>query len=103
MIEKNIKLYKVKEGKEQTLTDWGNTLMNERKDEAIATLKEEQCLREFLTMFTIDNSSYIAIIMQGDNILPSTNKEINQTHKKIIRECTDGEITLRTLYDIRVD
>lgn len=86
------KLFKVKEGKLDTLREWFTVLAGERKEEALATFEDEHVTREIFVHFRgNDGTDYVIAaneaegeIERGDRTVP-----INAEHNQIKAECLE--------------
>jgi len=97
-----MKIYKIKKDQENKFLEWGEKLSNEFKEEAIQSLREENCTREMFYLFKIGEDYFAAGHMEGSNIKPSTDTELNREHKKILKECLDDSITLSEVYNLKI-
>jgi hypothetical protein len=96
------KIYKVKEGKLETLKQWFQVLSNERKEEALATFAYENVTREVFVLFKGHDSFHYVIGMNevnGEIRSGDPEVKINQEHSKIKAECLEvvsenGEVLL---------
>ncbi len=100
-------LKKVKPEKLQQWKDWCTHLMTTRKEEAVASFKVEQVLRESCTLFLVGNEYFALGYMEskdGDEILPGDPTAlINIEHKKQREECLEGKYPRELLYDLRIE
>ena len=87
------RLFKVKEGKVETIKNWLTTLNTARKDEAIATFAYEGVTREVFVLFTgVDGQYYIAGFNETTGGTPGPSDKsvpINQEHTSIMKECLE--------------
>ena len=99
-----MRIYKLKPHKENILREWSRRLMTDLRPEAVASMREENCTREYFYLFCIGDTYYFAANMEGDNIIAASESlDINVQHKAILRECVEEKIELETLYDIRAE
>jgi hypothetical protein len=101
-----VTVYKVGKDKENILKQWGESIQKENIEEALLSLREENCEAESLTMFRIGEEYFVVGVMlaeQGKEIVPhNPGRDINKKHVKILRECLDGQIQLEKVYDLRI-
>ena len=86
------KLFKVKEGKLETLTNWFEMLSGVRKEEAIATFEYENVSREVFVVFRGHDGCHYVIGLNevtGKRRKGDPKVKINQEHRKIIEECLE--------------
>jgi hypothetical protein len=86
------KIFKVKEGKLDTLQQWFEVLSNERREEAIATFTYENVSREVFVLFKgYDGSDYVIGLNEvtGEHKKGDPEVKINQEHTKILKECLE--------------
>jgi hypothetical protein len=96
------KIFKVKEGKLDTLKNWMNELSTARRNEAIATFNDEHITREVFALFNgNDGNNYVIALNEANQEpLPSDKTlPINQEHAAIRKECLEsfsvqGEVLL---------
>lgn len=94
-----INIFKVKEGKLDTLLSWCKELSTTHKMEALETLKEEEVTHEYLGVFKIDNQYYAVGFMEGKG-LPATDRDLNKKHREIMAECLEFSSQAETAYDL---
>lgn len=82
-------IVKLKKGKEQQWINWCKELQGPLRKEALKTIKEEGLNQEFAAICTINNSSYIVGMIEGDALDPDPNNPINIKHKQMKEECFD--------------
>ncbi|MCH8888817.1 hypothetical protein IID26_00095 [Patescibacteria group bacterium] len=92
---------KIKKEKVEELKAWGKRLMGDLHEEAIASMREENITHEYMGIFEIDGEWYGVGFMQGENIQPATDKEINNAHKKIMKEACGKRISIETIYRLK--
>jgi Family of unknown function (DUF6176) len=101
-----INVYKVKKGKEKVLLEWGEIIRKE-KNEALVSLREENCLEESLRLYKIDGYWYAIGVMcaaKGGKLLPhNQNRKINQEHFRVLEECLEEEMSFQSIYNVRVE
>lgn len=97
-----MKIFKIKSGMEDQLLKWGRELSGSLRKEALQSLEEEQCEREFFYLFRLGTETYVAAHMEGKTILPATDSKLNQKHRSILRQCIEREVSLQEVYDLRV-
>lgn len=97
------KLFEVK--KLEPFKEWGGMLMGQRKKEALETLREENLSYEAFAVFKIEGKLYALGMSEGDKKPTNMDKEINQTHWKIMQECMEPvEMDpIKLIYELRVD
>jgi hypothetical protein len=96
------KLFKVKEGKLDTLREWFEVLSGDRKEETIATFEYENVSREVFVLFQGQEGDHYVIGLNevtGEHKKGDPEVKINQEHTKILKECLEpvserGEILL---------
>jgi hypothetical protein len=86
------KLFRVKEGKLDTLKQWFEILSNQRRGEAVTTFAYENISREIFVLFT-GNDGYNYVIglneVTGEYKTGDPDVKINQEHKAIREECLE--------------
>lgn len=98
-----MKIYKVKIGKENIITDWCTKINTELMYEAIQSLREESCKREIFGLFKVQESFYLVAHMEGDNIVPANPlREINVQHRAVMDECINSLVPIEVLYDLSI-
>lgn len=101
-----ISIFKIKQGKKKELKEWGEEL-ERRKDEAIKTLTEENCMEESIRFFEISGETYVVGVMVANKgqkmVPPNLDDELNKKHIKILNECFLSELPLEKMYNIKVD
>ena len=102
----NVYIYKIKKEKQDILKKWGKTIMSDCLIEAIASLEEENCEAENISIFSLGSDLYAVGIMvpkTGRKILPfNKNREINKKHFKILKECLGERLPIETVYSIHL-
>lgn len=102
----NMRLFKLKPDTSHILKKWSEQLLGAYKSEVLDTLAEEQCLSEYFKVFTLNGHEYLLTHMEplpGKELLPSNQtREINKKHKQVLRTCIDEEVSLETLYTLRL-
>ena len=96
------KIFRVREGKLDTLKQWFEVLSGERKDEAVATFAYENVSREVFVIFKgYDGTNYVVGLNEvtGEHRKGDPAVKINQEHRAIMEECLErisenGEILL---------
>lgn len=86
------KIFRVKEGKLETLKQWFVVLRNERKDEAVATFAFENVSREVFVLFEGNDGQYYVIGLNevtGEIKKGDPEVKINQEHARIKEECLE--------------
>lgn len=97
-----MRIFKIKPNKETKLRAWCEEVNTTRKDEAIESLKEENCNCEIFSIATINNEPYLLTHMDGKNLKRGTDSEINLKHRAIMRECIEAKVGIECLYKIEV-
>ncbi len=95
-----MKIYQLKPNKKEVLLAWGHELMTTHRAEALTTLAEEKCTHEFGYVFSVGDADYAALHMEGTNILPPSESDLNKKHKEILRDCIDRPLDLKEIYDL---
>ncbi len=97
-------LFRVRPNKLNVWLEWV-TELNNRKDEVVITLREENSTREFATLFTIDGQSYIYMAMDfaGEPVVTNLERELNQTHRAKLSECLEFVDKGELLYDFKIE
>ncbi len=96
------KLFKVKEGKLDTLKQWFEVLSSERREEAVATFAYENVSREVYLLFKgYDGHHYVIGLNEitGEHKKGDPTVKINQEHRTVMEECLErisenGELLL---------
>jgi hypothetical protein len=96
------KLFRVKEGKLDTLKEWFVVLGGDRREEALATFEHENVTREVFVLFKGHNDENYVIGYNEVNGEPKGGDEkvkINQEHSRVKEECLEpvserGEVLL---------
>lgn len=97
-----MKCFKLKPGTEKILKDWGVQLQTALLTEALESLRQENCTHEVLKLFKIKNEYYVIGYMEGDDMLPAQDSEINTKHKAILKQCLGEEVELEVVYDLKL-
>ena len=95
-----MKIYRLKPNKKEALLAWGHELMTTHRAEALTTLAEEKCTHEFGYVFSVGDVDYAVLHMEGTNILPSSESDLNKKHKETLRDCIDHSLDLKEIYDL---
>jgi hypothetical protein len=85
-----VRLFIVKEGKENLWKSWCDQIETKFKDKALRTLKQEGIIHESFINIEIDNITYTLahIIVVGEEITPADKEnDLNIRHMKIKKEC----------------
>ena len=93
-------LFKIKEGKLEVWKAWCNLLMTTHKEEAIETLKEEGLTYESSLIFSIDGKYYTLAMIEGEEKPTNMERELNQKHRAMKKECLEGIETLEIGYEL---
>ena len=93
------KIYKIKKGKKDKFLAWANKLRTAYRDEVIKSLEEERVEREFVGVFEIEGNDYAIGFVLGENMLPSTQTELNLKHKEVLKDCMEAPINVEIVYD----
>ena len=96
------KLYKVKEGKLNTIKEWFEVLERDKKEEALKTFEYEQITREIFVLFHAETGDQFVIGLNevnGKRITGDPEVLINQHHRAVLQECLEpvsnrGEVLL---------
>lgn len=101
-----INIFKIQNDKEDILRSWGSDVMK-NKEEALASLIEENCLAESMKMFTVNGEIYVVGVMcpeKGKQLLPyNTNRPINKEHMSILKDVLGEPVMLEDVYTFVVD
>jgi len=82
-------IFKIKENKLDAWKSWESELMR-RKNEALETIVEEKEIFEGSFTFEIKGDWYVALYgYNEEELLPATDREINNLHKSKKRECLE--------------
>ena len=73
------RLIKLKPDRQQTVTEWATTIMA-RKDEALATLRNEGVALESWFQVTVEGVEYLLCFMRADSIQKATGTAAESTH-----------------------
>jgi hypothetical protein len=91
-------IFKIKENKLDTWKNWELELMK-RKSEALETIIEEGEIFEGSFIFEIKGDWYVMLYgYNEEELLPATDKEINNKHKLIKKECLERVTTAHSGY-----
>lgn len=85
-------IYKIKPGKRAVWEAWCSTISNERRTEAIGTLREENILYENCYIVGLADDSYVLFFSkEGSGGKNATNleRELNQKHLLMLNECLE--------------
>lgn len=94
------KIHKLKKDKVQVFLDWANRLSTDLSEEASIAIKEENVLHEYFGLFELNGDHYLVSNMEGENIVPPTDRWVNIEHKKIMKECVESVIPLSTIINL---
>lgn len=75
--------------------------MSDLNEQARETLREENCTREYFFLFKIGETYFAVGNMEGENIIPPTDRDINRQHKAVMQECFEEKIELQEVYDLK--
>jgi hypothetical protein len=83
-------LLKIKKNKLEKLQNWFTLLDNERRIEAISSLKHENRTKEIAAIIKIGDEYYCIGYTEHTNQLQPADmrRKINKQHKAILKECT---------------
>ncbi len=95
-----IKLYKLKKGKLDKWKEWGKLLLTIYKEEAIETLKEEGLTYEAFSVFSINGEYYTIAMIEGEEKPTNMDRELNQKHKAIKKECLEKIGSVEEVYEL---
>ncbi len=87
------KIFKVKEGKLETIKEWFKQLDTARRDEAVATFAYEGISREMFVLFAGNDGNHYVIGLNESNGTPGPSDPdvaINQEHSAIKKECLES-------------
>ena len=98
-----MKIFKLHNEKIDKLLSWGKEVQLKHLDEALESLKEENCSREIFEVFEAEGQWYLAAHMEGENISPANlDRELNQRHRAIIMDCIQERLETTQVYDLKV-
>lgn len=95
-----MKIYQIHQNKLPKLIVWGNKIEGVYFSEAVETLKQENCTREYFYYFSINDIDFIVGNMEGSNFLSPEKTKLNIEHKRILKECIKQEVKIDKIYDI---
>ena len=104
----NLLIHEIKPEQKENLKDWGEKLMNERKEEAVKTLKQENIELEAVFLAELDGKTYFICIDEtgeGGKDPVDMSEDINQKHRKILgkafkkRNVADGDLVYKVEKD----
>ncbi|MGK2849235.1 MAG: DUF6176 family protein, partial [Minisyncoccota bacterium] len=97
----NVKVFKLKQGKEDQWREWCKQLQTIYRREAIATVLEEQGKFESFVLFNVGNDYYTVGI--SDTKL-AANKEVslNREHQRQKKECLEHSLNADVLYELDI-
>lgn len=87
------KIFKVKEGKLDTIKNWFTILNTTRKEEAISTFEYEEITREVFVLFEGKDDNHYVIGFNEASRTPgpsNPNVTINREHNEIKKECLES-------------
>ena len=96
-------VFKVKEGKLEQWKAWCEELNTTRKAEALETLKEEGLIYASFVLFSLNGDHYAIGMGIGEGKESNKNREINQRHMEMKRECLEKVDSFNVLYEIKID
>lgn len=100
-------IFKLKKDKLETWKAWCLEINQNRKDEALETLKEEGLNREYGGILNINGDWYGFIFADKEGKPSDKSKEINRTHLQKFLECVDDEkgsrARIETLYSLEIN
>jgi hypothetical protein len=85
--------------------EWAQTI-NSRKDEALATLRDETVIIEAVFLDSTDDGDYLIAIMKAESFEKSAEAAANSTHaideyhRRVMREVRDEKVELELLVDL---
>ncbi len=98
-----IKIYKIKTEAIHVLKEWGQEIMNDRLNEAVNSLIEENCIFEEARLFQINHTYYVIgcmISKPNMDFMKGPNSEINIKHKSITQNAIIEEISTELIYKV---
>ena len=90
-------LFKVKEGRLNTLFNWCHELKTKYAEEVLETLKEEKVTYESLSVFEINGVWFALVLSEGEGLPMNFKREVNMKHKQIKADCLEFYTELGTL------
>lgn len=94
-------LLKVKKGQWENWKTWCTELNTNLRAEAMLTLEEERVFQELTLGFSMGDEHYIIGFMDGECLPANMDREINQKHKEMKRQCLDYMNEVEILYNIK--
>ncbi|MFO0704403.1 MAG: DUF6176 family protein [Candidatus Andersenbacteria bacterium] len=82
-------LFKIKKGKLEAWLNWCKLLHTTYRKDAIRTLSEEGLTHEGFGIFKLNEEHYTIGFSVGENLPANMNKEINQKHRAMKKECLE--------------
>lgn len=106
-MKKKIIVFEINEGKIDELRSWGNQLMNDRKKEALESLRQEQVKREVAYVFRINQKMYLLGVMEfntDDQIGNIQSLPIDHKHREIFSRCLKKPgVPGETIYQLEIN
>jgi len=102
-MESKIRIYKIKESSVDVLRLWGKEIMGNLLSEAVASLKEENCLFEEAHVFSLNGSNYLlGIMLSGKNtsLIKGPDSPINIKHRQIVHDAILEQVQIKKLYTV---
>lgn len=93
----NVKVFKLKPGKEKQWEDWCRLLQTILYQEALSTVLEERGTFELFCLFQVGND-YYTIGLSDTKQSARTNVVLNQRHQQQKKECLERSVDLNVLY-----
>jgi hypothetical protein len=95
MLTKEVMFYRVNDKNAlDAMRKWGLQLQSELHEEAIETLKEENCVSEALYLLMAENQEFGMFIgvFKGKKKPPNMDREINQKHGRLFDEAFSNSV-----------
>ena len=103
-METKINIFEIDSNYIEELKKWGIHLMNEVLDEAIMSLKEENCLLEEVRLFEVENKFFIHTTSVSNfnmKIIKGPDSDLNKKHRELLKKIIIKPIESSLVYKIQ--
>ncbi len=103
-METKINIFEIDNNITEEFKKWGIHLMNEALEEAIISLKEENCLLEEVRFFKIENKFFIhttSVSNLNMKIIKGPDSDLNKKHRELLKKIIIKPIESSLVYKIQ--
>lgn len=81
---------------------WGAAIMGAHQQEAIETLREEALTQEHVFLIEVEEKTYLGFFTEGEGLPANLERELNRTHKDLLKRSVIRRIEGVPLYSLRL-